>query len=61
MLGDEPTGSVDTQTALELVGVMQRMNRDEGVTFLIATHDLDLANRGSRMIRLSDGRVISDY
>lgn len=60
VLGDEPTGSVDTQTALELVGVMQRMNRDEGVTFLIATHDLDLANRGSRMIRLRDGQVISD-
>jgi predicted ABC-type transport system involved in lysophospholipase L1 biosynthesis ATPase subunit len=60
VLGNEPTGSVDTQTALELVGVMQRMNRDEGVTFLIATHDLDLANRCSRMIRLSDGEVISD-
>jgi predicted ABC-type transport system involved in lysophospholipase L1 biosynthesis ATPase subunit len=51
---------VDTQTAQELVGTMRRMNREEGVTFLIATHDLDLAARGSRMIRLQDGRVISD-
>jgi ABC-type lipoprotein export system ATPase subunit len=60
VLGDEPTGSVDTQTAQELVGIMRRMNREEGVTFLIATHDLDLASRGSRMIRLQDGRVTSD-
>jgi putative ABC transport system ATP-binding protein len=60
VLGDEPTGSVDTQTARELVGIMRRMNREEGVTFLIATHDLDLAGRASRMIRLQDGRVISD-
>ena len=60
ILSDEPTGSVDTQTAQELVGIMQRMNREEGVTFLIATHDLDLAGRGSRIIRLRDGRVISD-
>jgi ABC-type lipoprotein export system ATPase subunit len=60
VLGDEPTGSVDTQTAQELVGIMRRMNREEGVTFLIATHDLDLASRASRMIRLQDGRVISD-
>ena len=60
VLGDEPTGSVDTQTAQELVGIMRRMNREEGVTFLIATHDLDLASRGSRMVRLHDGRVITD-
>jgi predicted ABC-type transport system involved in lysophospholipase L1 biosynthesis ATPase subunit len=36
------------------------MNREEGVTFLIATHDLDLASRCSRMVRLKDGHVISD-
>ena len=39
---------------------MRRLNREEGVMFLVATHDLDLANRSSRMIRLRDGRVISD-
>ena len=60
VLGDEPTGSVDTQTAQELVGIMRRMSREEGVTFLIATHDLELAGSSSRMIRLRDGRVVSD-
>ncbi|MBO0684081.1 MAG: ABC transporter ATP-binding protein [Candidatus Dormibacteraeota bacterium] len=60
VLGDEPTGSVDTQTADELVGIMRRLNSEEGVTFVIATHDLELAGRGSRIVRLRDGRVAGD-
>jgi putative ABC transport system ATP-binding protein len=60
VLGDEPTGSVDTQTSQELVGLMRWLNREEGVTFVIVTHDLDLAARADRMIGLKDGRVISD-
>ena len=60
VLGDEPTGSVDTQTSQELVGLMRWLNREEGVTFVIVTHDLDLAGRADRMIGLKDGRVVSD-
>ncbi|HXM55199.1 MAG TPA: ABC transporter ATP-binding protein [Candidatus Dormibacteraeota bacterium] len=60
ILGDEPTGSVDTQTSQELVGLMRWLNREEGVTFVIVTHDLDLASRADRMIGLKDGRVVSD-
>jgi ABC-type lipoprotein export system ATPase subunit len=60
LLADEPTGSVDTQTSQELVGLMQWLNREEGVTFVIVTHDLDLAGHTDRMIGLSDGRVVSD-
>ena len=60
VLGDEPTGAVDTQTSQELVGLMRSLNREEGVTFVIVTHDLDLASRADRMIRLKDGRVLSD-
>jgi len=60
VLGDEPTGSVDTQTSQELVGLMRWLNRAEGVTFVVVTHDLDLAGRTDRMIRLSDGRVVND-
>jgi putative ABC transport system ATP-binding protein len=60
VLGDEPTGSVDTETSQELVGLMRWLNREEGVTFVIVTHDLDLANQADRMIRLKDGRVIGD-
>ena len=60
MLGDEPTGSVDTETSEQLVGLMRRLNREENVTFLIVSHDLDLASQADRMVRLKDGRVISD-
>ena len=60
VLADEPTGAVDTQTAQEVIGVMRRLNREEGVTFALMTHDLDLASQTDRMIRLSDGKVVSD-
>jgi ABC-type lipoprotein export system ATPase subunit len=39
---------------------MRRLNRDENVTFVIVSHDLDLANQADRMVRLKDGRVVSD-
>jgi putative ABC transport system ATP-binding protein len=60
VLGDEPTGAVDSQTSMELLALMRRMNQDENVTFIIVTHDLDLASRADRMIRLKDGRVVAD-
>jgi len=60
VLGDEPTGSVDTQTSKELVRLMRWLNREEGVTFVIVTHDLELAGHADRIIRLSDGRVVGD-
>jgi putative ABC transport system ATP-binding protein len=60
VLGDEPTGAVDTQTSEELLALMRLLNREEGVTFVIVTHDLELAAQTDRMIRLRDGRVVSD-
>jgi putative ABC transport system ATP-binding protein len=60
VLGDEPTGAVDTQTSQELVGLMRWLNREEKVSFVIVTHDLDLAGQADRMIRLKDGRVVAD-
>src|SRR5439155_23195501 len=55
VLGDEPTGSVDTETSQQLVGLMRRLNREENVTLVIVSHDLDLASQADRMIRLKDG------
>jgi putative ABC transport system ATP-binding protein len=60
VLGDEPTGAVDSQTSMELLALMRKMNQEENVTFMIVSHDLELASRADRMIRLKDGRVISD-
>jgi putative ABC transport system ATP-binding protein len=60
VLGDEPMGEVDTDTASALLGFMRRINAERGVSFVIVTHDLDLAARTDRVIRLRDGHVISD-
>jgi putative ABC transport system ATP-binding protein len=60
ILLDEPTGAVDTETADQLLELLKRLNRDEGVTIVVVTHDLDLAAQARRRIRLKDGRVIAD-
>jgi len=60
VLGDEPTGEVDTETSAQLIQLMRRMNRERGVTFVIVTHDLEIAGKADRIIRLKDGRVASD-
>ena len=60
VLGDEPMGEVDTDTADTLLGLMRRINAEQGVSFVIVTHDLDLAARTDRIVRLRDGHVISD-
>ncbi|MHB8572981.1 MAG: ABC transporter ATP-binding protein [Candidatus Dormibacteria bacterium] len=60
VLGDEPTGNLDTETSHQLLELMRRINRQSGVTFIIVTHDTDLASRTERVIRLSDGRVVED-
>ena len=60
VLGDEPTGAVDSETSAQLLALMRAMNRDHGVTFVIVTHDLELAGQADRVIRLRDGHVVAD-
>src|SRR5215472_6849331 len=60
ILLDEPTGAVDTETAQQLVELLKTLNRQEGATLVLVTHDLDIAGQATRHIRLKDGKVLSD-
>ena len=60
VLGDEPTGEVDTETSAQLMALMRRMNREHGVNFVIVSHDPEVASRTDRMVRLKDGKVMAD-
>ena len=60
VLADEPTANVDSETAENLISLMETLNRDRGVTFLFSTHDPRVVKRVKRVVRLVDGRVDSD-
>ena len=60
LLADEPTGNLDTATGREIADLMFELNRANGTTLLLVTHDAGLAARCQRQISLADGRVIDD-
>ena len=60
VLADEPTANVDTETALAILDLMQKLNEERQVTFLFSTHDQKVMARARRVIRLRDGKVESD-
>ena len=60
VLADEPTANVDSDTADKLLGIMEKLNQDHGVTFIFSTHDPKVMNRARRLIRLVDGQVDND-
>ncbi len=60
ILGDEPTGNLDSATGVEILNLIQDLNRRLGATIVIITHDPSVAAACQRTIRLQDGRVIAD-
>jgi len=59
LLADEPTGNLDSQTSIEIMGVFQKLN-DQGITIMMVTHELDIARYTKRMVILRDGKIVTD-
>jgi len=60
VLADEPTANLDTQNATQLIDLMRELNRSLGLTFIFSTHDQRLLEHTPRIVRLCDGRIVSD-
>ena len=60
LLADEPTGNLDTQTTDEVLALLDGLNRDQGLSIVIVTHENDVAAHARRLVRLKDGRVVYD-
>jgi len=60
LFADEPTGNLDAATGANVIALMDELNRELGTTLVLVTHDPDLASRARRMLRLLDGRIVSD-
>jgi macrolide transport system ATP-binding/permease protein len=60
ILADEPTGNLDSETSLEIIGTIRALNRERGVTIVLVTHEREMAEIADRIITIRDGRIISD-
>jgi putative ABC transport system ATP-binding protein len=60
ILADEPTGALDSRTSIEIMAIFQRLNREEGITMVVVTHDPDVAAYSNRSIHFKDGRLRLD-
>ena len=60
ILADEPTGNLDSRTSVEIMEILQRLNRETGVTVVLITHEPDIAQYAERMVAFRDGKVVKD-
>ena len=60
LLADEPTGNLDTKTSIEVMGLFQRLNIERGITVVLITHEMDIAEYGTRIVTFRDGQVVAD-
>ena len=60
ILADEPTGNLDSKSGVEIIQILQNLNREQGITIICVTHDPWIARHSQRVLRLSDGRIVGD-
>lgn len=60
LLADEPTGALDSKTGVEIMDLFQSLHRENGQTVILVTHDMHVAKHTERIIKISDGRIVSD-
>jgi putative ABC transport system ATP-binding protein len=60
VLADEPTGNLDSRTSDDVLALLQTLNRRDGITLVLVTHEHDVAQCASRVITMRDGRIVSD-
>jgi putative ABC transport system ATP-binding protein len=60
ILADEPTGALDSRIGIEIMAIFQRLNREEGITMIVVTHDPDIAAYSNRSIHFKDGKLQHD-
>ncbi len=60
LLADEPTGNLDSRTSHEIMDIIRRLNREQGVTVILVTHEPDIGAYADRMITMRDGAIVSD-
>jgi putative ABC transport system ATP-binding protein len=60
LLADEPTGNLDSRTSFDIMAVFQKLNRESGITIVLVTHELDIAQFAKRMVVVKDGKIILD-
>jgi putative ABC transport system ATP-binding protein len=60
ILADEPTGNLDSRTSVEIMEILQRLNRTKGITVVLITHEPDIAEYAGRVVGFRDGRVVKD-
>jgi putative ABC transport system ATP-binding protein len=60
LLADEPTGNLDTRTSIEVMDIFQTLNRERGITVVLITHEMDIAEYGTRIVAFRDGQVVKD-
>jgi putative ABC transport system ATP-binding protein len=58
ILADEPTGNLDSNTSAEIIALLQKLNHEQGITFLLVTHETGIARGADRVVELRDGRVV---